>query len=72
MRALRFAGTFTCQHLPWLRSFTLPREEQEFYRKTNAHSYYLPNADAGPPRHHQWKTPLGDFEPADKDPVQPQ
>jgi FkbM family methyltransferase len=50
LNALRVGGKFTCQHLPWLKSYSLPDDEVAFYRETNRHSYYLPNVDSGPPK----------------------
>lgn len=49
LHALRVAGTYTCQHLPWRKDFVLPADELEYYRATNTHSYYLPNRKSGPP-----------------------
>lgn len=49
LNALRVGGAFTCQHLPWRRDFALPLDEANYYRNTNVHSYYLPNAASGPP-----------------------
>ena len=49
LAALRVAGAYTCEHLPWRRDFALPPDELGFYRSTNVHSYYLPNAISGPP-----------------------
>ena len=48
--ALRVAGDYTCQHLPWLKAATLPNDETDFYRETNIHSFYLPNAVVGAPQ----------------------
>lgn len=48
-QALRVSGAFTCKHLPWLREFSLPADEADFYQKTNAHSFYMPNTHLGPP-----------------------
>ncbi|WP_244931491.1 FkbM family methyltransferase [Nocardioides sp. W7] len=47
--AVRVGGDFTCQHLPWLKTFALPADEVDYYRSTNTHSFYLPNRDHGPP-----------------------
>lgn len=49
LAALRVAGTLACVHLPWLEDFQLPEDEVAFYRQSNRHSFYLPNAELGPP-----------------------
>jgi hypothetical protein len=41
LNALRVGGSFTCQHMPWLKSFVLPEDELEFYRTTSMYSHYL-------------------------------
>lgn len=41
LRALRVAGRFTARHLPWYINTQLPHDEEEYYRKTQRHSYYL-------------------------------
>jgi hypothetical protein len=40
---MRFAsgGRFTCKHRPWYQDSGLAAAEQEFYKKTSRHSYYL-------------------------------
>jgi glycosyltransferase involved in cell wall biosynthesis len=41
-RAVRFAGRFTAQHLPWYLDNGLPKKEEEFYRTTaQTHSWYF-------------------------------
>lgn len=45
-RAVRVAGRFTCQHLPWRRGFALPAEEEAHYRARQRHSTYLRAAAA--------------------------
>ena len=47
--ALRVAGSYTCDHLPWRRDCVIPRDELNFYQNTNVHSFYFPNARSGPP-----------------------
>ena len=49
LRALRVAGNFTCEHLPWRKDLVIPTDELDFYRATNRHSYYLPNVNTGSP-----------------------
>lgn len=49
LSALRVAGDYTCQHLPWLKAVTLPKDETDFYRATNIHSFCLPNPVVGAP-----------------------
>jgi glycosyltransferase involved in cell wall biosynthesis len=41
-QAVRFAGRFTAQHLPWHIEVGLPKREEEFYRATaQAYSWYF-------------------------------
>ncbi|WP_198375661.1 glycosyltransferase family A protein [Neoroseomonas rubea] len=39
-RAVRVAGRFTCQHIPWYRDESLPPVEDAHYRKSQRHSWY--------------------------------
>ena len=41
LNAARVGGRYTCRHLPWHKERLLPPEEEEFYRRTSKHSYYL-------------------------------
>jgi hypothetical protein len=38
--ALRVAGDFTSQHLPWYKVSLVPSRELNFYKKNQKHSYY--------------------------------
>lgn len=40
-KALRIAGRFTAQHLPWLQGHSMPAAEFATYRDTQKHSYYI-------------------------------
>jgi hypothetical protein len=48
LEALRVAGRFTCQHLPWRRDMQLPKEEEQFYNKTQKFSYYIRDRGSEP------------------------
>jgi glycosyltransferase involved in cell wall biosynthesis len=42
LRAVRFAGRFIAQHLPWYVDVGLPKKEEEFYRATGqSYSWYF-------------------------------
>jgi hypothetical protein len=48
LEALRVAGRFTCQHLPWRRNMQLPKNEEQFYHKTQKFSYYIRDPGSEP------------------------
>lgn len=41
VEAVRVGGRFTCKHRPWYRDSGLNAEEENFYKNTSTHSYYL-------------------------------
>jgi hypothetical protein len=43
-RAVRVAGNYTCKHLPWYRQRIVPHDEQAYYDRTSAHSFFQTDA----------------------------
>ena len=39
--AVRLAGRYTCRHLPWYTDTGIPATEEQFYKRTQKHSYHM-------------------------------